>query len=197
MPLLIHCPACRRELSVPTDLVGRLVKCPTCQQQFTAPTEDPDAASPPLQPSDTPGAWPAGSPPAAHAPEGDYEHERWDEAYGDRPFPNYEKPGKVQAIALMTLLGGIWACLWSLVLVLASGCVCFFWPGTYYEIVQGILAIIKGAQLLGTNPRGVSPKTTAILQIIAIVNLDMPNCILGILTLVFLEAPEVRRYFRG
>jgi hypothetical protein len=35
------------------------------------------------------------------------------------------------------------------------------------------------------------------MQIINIINLDVVNCAMGIISLVFLNEPEVRRYFRG
>ena len=40
------------------------------------------------------------------------------------------------------------------------------------------------------------PRTLAVLQIICIVNLDVINCVLGIIALVMLNAPEVVSYYR-
>jgi hypothetical protein len=108
-------------------------------------------------------------------------------------------PGKVQAIAIMTLVGGIIASLTGLGLLIGLGltCIGLLWPGTYYSIVLGIMAIIKGSKLLGRNAAmEPPPKTIAIMQIINIVNCDVPNCVMGIITLVFLGDPDVKAYFR-
>jgi hypothetical protein len=110
------------------------------------------------------------------------------------------KPGKVQAIAIMVLVGGIVAVFLGLVwfLSLAMTCIGLLWPGPYYAIVAGILAIIKGAKLLGKEDyKQKAPKTIAIMQIICIVNCDIANLALGIVTLVFLGDEEVKAYYRG
>jgi hypothetical protein len=69
------------------------------------------------------------------------------------------------------------------------------WPGTYYLIVFGILAIIRASQMLGKkDPKG-PPKGLCIMQIICIVGLDITNCVLGIVGLVLLNNEDVRRYY--
>ncbi len=109
-----------------------------------------------------------------------------------------DKPGKVQAIAIMALVGGIWAVLHGLGSFGGSRGACCFWPGTYYCLVSGVLAIIKGAQLLGENSRlHAVPMVTGVLLIINIVGLDVVGCVLGILIVVFCSDPEVRSHFRG
>jgi hypothetical protein len=35
VPIQIDCPACRRSLRVPDELIGQLVKCPSCLSEFT------------------------------------------------------------------------------------------------------------------------------------------------------------------
>ncbi len=100
----------------------------------------------------------------------------------------------------MTLVGGILATLLGLWLLILGALTCIFlaWPGTYYSLVLGILAIIKGAQLLGADAhRQPPPQAIAIMQIVNIVNGDLANCVLGILTLVFLGEKPVQRFFRG
>jgi hypothetical protein len=113
------------------------------------------------------------------------------------------RPGKVHAIAIMTLIGGIWACLWAIHIGVwmaffglgTCGVTCLN-PGPYYSLVLGILAIVKGSQLLGENaamhppPRGIS-----IMMIINIINADVVNCVLGILNLVFCGDPEVEGWY--
>jgi hypothetical protein len=118
------------------------------------------------------------------------------------------KPGKVQAISIMMLVGGILAIIGSVISLgylgvvgiasMGAGLLCCLWPGPYYGLVVGIMATIKGSQLLGDKAHvQPPPKNIAIMQIINIVNLDIPNCVMGIISLVFLSEPEVRRYFRG
>jgi TM2 domain-containing membrane protein YozV len=58
MPLIVRCPGCSAEASVPEQLRGAAVLCPHCQQRFTAP---PDAVStvynavaPPTRPTPPP-----------------------------------------------------------------------------------------------------------------------------------------------
>jgi hypothetical protein len=109
-----------------------------------------------------------------------------------------ERPGKVQAIAIMTLIGGIYAILHFLGVGGGSSLICCLWPGLYYALVVGILAIIKGSQLLGQDARlQTPPKTIAILMIIEIINIDIICTVLGIIILVFCGDPEVEEYFQG
>jgi hypothetical protein len=173
MPQTADCPACRQPLNVPDALLGHAVKCPRCAKTFTAPGGEDDA--PPRRPP----------PVLAYADD-------------DPPPPRHGSatPGKVQAVAAMTLGGGIVMVLISLAYM--ATCVLLVWPGTYFSLVAGIVTIVKGSALLGERAnREPPPQTTAILQIINIVNGDIINLTLGILTLVFLGDPEVKRYFRG
>ncbi len=106
------------------------------------------------------------------------------------------KPGKLQAVAIMTLAGGIWAILTCFGIGLGTA---GFWIPWIYSLVLGIMAIIKGSQMLGSNPAPAfaSAKTIAIMQIVNIINCDMVNLTLGIITLVFLNDPEVREHLRS
>ena len=123
-----------------------------------------------------------------------------------------ERPGKVQAIAIMTLIGGIMATLVSLAVLsyvgfvglfmgvstFGVGCLCCLWPGPYYGLTAGILAIVKGSQLLGARARSLPPpRGTAILLIVNIVNFDVVSLVLGIIVLVFCSDPEVEEFYRG
>lgn len=115
------------------------------------------------------------------------------------------QPGKVQAIALMLLIGGIWGILWSIGVmwgVVAMGLAtcglgCALIGGPIYGLVVGILAIVRGAALMsarqGQEP---APRTLGVLLIITIINLDVVSLVLGILTLVFLNEPQVRAWYR-
>jgi hypothetical protein len=113
-----------------------------------------------------------------------------------------ERPGKVQAIAIMTLIGGIVACLLGLNYLVLGGIssmgLCCLWPGGYYSVVIGILAIVKGSQLLGKEGHLTAPpKSIAIMMIINIVNGDFICLVMGILILVFCGDPEVEDYYQG
>jgi hypothetical protein len=129
----------------------------------------------------------------------DYEDDYEDERPSRRGRKSRdERPGKVQAISIMTLIGGIYAVLHFLVGGVGSYGMCCLWPGLYYAIVVGILAIIKGSQLLGQDARHQAPpKTIAILMIIEIINFDVICTVLGIIVLVFCGDPEVEEYFQG
>lgn len=106
------------------------------------------------------------------------------------------KPGKLQAVAIMTLAGGIWAILTCFGIGLGTA---GFWIPWIYSLVLGIMAIMKGSQMLGSNPAPAfaSARTIAIMQIVNIINCDMVNLTLGIITLVFLNDPEVRDHLRS
>jgi len=104
-----------------------------------------------------------------------------------------QKPGALQAIAIMQLVGGIVACLMSIFVALSS---LFFYIPWIYSMVIGILCIIKGAQLLGSNAHlQKPPKVLAILQIINIITCDVVNLVLGIVSLVLQGNDEVQAFF--
>jgi hypothetical protein len=117
------------------------------------------------------------------------------------------KPGKLQAMAIMTLVGGIIATISSIIwgiyaaitaiFTLGIGCICLIGP--IYQMVAGILCIIQGSKLLGQNPDPYYAKTkkTAIMQIICIICFDVLNLTLGIISLVFLNDEEVKAYIRS
>jgi hypothetical protein len=115
-----------------------------------------------------------------------------DDRYDDRPRRRrVAKPGQIQAVAIMMTVGGGLAILISLVWILLSGLVCCLWPGLYYDIVIGILLLIRGINMLNQDDQG-PPRTLAILQIICIVNLDLANCVMGIVSLILLNDPKVQ-----
>ena len=207
MPGVVNCPSCERRLSVPETLVGEWVKCPTCGETFTA---DPDG--PPPRPEQDEEPRPPGRDTRLPRPSRDDKDDeaprprpvraprRDEDEYDDRPRrrPRREKPGKVQALGVMMLVGGILGLVCFLALGVGSTGVCCVWPGTYYSLVMGILALIKGCQLLGDDAhRQLPPRGIAVMMLINILNLDVTNLALGIVCLVFLKEPEVERYFRG
>ena len=105
-------------------------------------------------------------------------------------------PGKIQAISIMTLGGGILAILTCFGIGLGTA---GFWIPWIYSLILGIMATIKGSQMLGSNPAPAfaSAKTIAIMQIVNIINCDIPNLAMGIINLVFLNDPQVKEYLRS
>ena len=105
-------------------------------------------------------------------------------------------PGKIQAISIMTLVGGILAILTCFGIGLGTA---GFWIPWIYSLILGIMATIKGSQMLGSNPAPAfaSAKTIAIMQIVNIINCDIPTLAMGIINLVFLNDPEVKEYLRS
>ena len=96
----------------------------------------------------------------------------------------------------MTLVGGIVAILNCLWVGLASVGI---WIPWIYSLILGIMATIKGSQMLGSNPAPAfaSAKTIAIMQIVNIINCDVPNLVMGIINLVFLNDREVKDYLHS
>src|SRR5690349_6154202 len=162
MPSVINCPSCERRLRVPDGLVGGQVKCPTCGETFTA---DPDAPPPRRREEDGPRLSGRDTPlpllpredddeaPPRPRPTRPLRREDDEDDYGDRPRRRRrtEKPGKIQALGIMMLIGGILGVILFLGLGAGSSGVCCLWPGTYYSLVMGIMAIVKGCQLLGDD----------------------------------------------
>ena len=116
-----------------------------------------------------------------------------DDDYDDRPRRRNVKPGQIQAVAIMMLVGGILGVF--VFLGWASTCFGLVWPGVYFELVVSILAIVRAANMLGRDDQG-PPRTLAILLIICIINFDIINCVLGIVSLVMLNDSQVQAYYR-
>ncbi|HCU56980.1 MAG TPA: hypothetical protein DF984_01910 [Anaerolineaceae bacterium] len=113
--------------------------------------------------------------------------------------PLQPKPGKVQAIAIMTLINGILNILWGIGLTgsvvlgtLGVGLLCA--PLTILPLVLGIFEIIGGVKLMGEPPRKFNVQTIAILEIVAILAGDGISLIVGILNLVFYNEPPTKQY---
>ena len=121
-----------------------------------------------------------------------------------------EKPGKATAIAINTLVGGILAMLlgiggifgYFLFVISTIGFGLCMFPIILlpiYSLVLGVMALIKGIQLLGSDPIPAyeTAKTTSVMQIVNIICGDGINTTLGILNLVFLNDPEVKEWVRS
>jgi predicted Zn finger-like uncharacterized protein len=203
MSCTISCPSCQRTLRVPESLLGQAVKCPSCSHNFTAPDSTQDEAPPrPPRPSTAPPPprddYEDEPRPSRRRPRPDDDDDDDDDAPRRRPVRRDAKPGKVQAIGIMVLIGGIFACLIFLSVSIWAGLATFGLcciPGVY-GLVVGIMAIVKGAQLLGDKAHlQPAPSGIGIMMIINIINGDVVNLVLGILVLVFLSDPEVKDYF--
>lgn len=193
MNLTLSCPSCQRLLRVPEALLGQAVKCPNCAHTFAAPES---MEEPPPRPEEPPREDYRDKPLPSQrrAAENDYDED--DEEAPRRSRYRCPKPSKVQAVAVMMLVGGILATLHAALFMITIYGLC--WPGTYYSLVMGIMAITKGSQLSGDRASSqMRPSGIAIMQIVNIVNCDAVNLTLGIINLVFLNDEEVKEYFHG
>jgi hypothetical protein len=194
MAQLIKCPDCDKQLQTPEDLLGKHVQCPACKLTFIAALPAP--ASYPGPAMAAPPEVPVEEPPRKRmANEGDDRYEDGD----DRPIrrrPGSErKPGKVQAIGIMSLVGGILAILLAIGLGAGTGSFCCLWPGTYYSLVFGIIAVVRASAILGARAHlQIPPTGLAIMHMVNIINLDVANLVLGIIIMIFCNDEEVREY---
>ena len=113
-------------------------------------------------------------------------------------------PGQVQAIGFMHLIGGIlnilsglfWA-LYGAMMGLATFGIGLVACCPFFILVPiGIIEIISGAKHLSSNHAGLKPpKAVGIIEIASILGCMVPSTVMGILTLVFLNDPEVQAYY--
>lgn len=107
------------------------------------------------------------------------------------------KPGMVQAIAIMHLVNGILNVLTGLALLAV-----FFFiitiPLGVYSLTVGILELINSTKLL-SDPIKLEepPKHIAIMEIINIVTGSVNSLVVGILSLVFYKDNKVEAYFKS
>jgi predicted Zn finger-like uncharacterized protein len=196
MSLSISCPSCEKTLRVPESLLGQAVKCPSCAHNFTAPEslEEPAPRRVVAEPIEEYEEEPR---PSKRRPRDD-DHDDYDDEPRPRRRRN-EKPGKVQAIGIMVLIGGIFALITGITGLGfgVASCIGLLWPGIYYAVTLGIMALIRGINLLGDQAyKQQPPSGIAVMMIINIINCDVINLALGIVTLVFLNDDEVKDYFR-
>jgi len=110
-----------------------------------------------------------------------------------------ESPGLVKTIAVMTLINGIINIFWGLiatVTVAASIFLICLAPFAILPTILGIFEIIYAAKLLTEPPQPVRPsQTIAILEILCVLTGNVFSMIVGILSLVFYNDPQVKGYF--
>lgn len=112
-----------------------------------------------------------------------------------------EKPGKVAALGIATIVSGavnlMAACGITLALVLGTlglGIICA--PLTILPAILGIFEILYGVKLLTNPPQPVRPsQPIAILEIAMVLYLNVISLVVGILALVFYNDVEVKDYF--
>ena len=119
-----------------------------------------------------------------------------------RAYNLAEKPGKITAIILLTLISGgfnIFAALAGTAAVvtgtLGIGLFCCA-PLTILPAVLGVFEVLYAFDLMAYPPKRVRPnQTIAILEILCILFGNVLAAIAGIIALVFYNEPEVRHYF--
>jgi hypothetical protein len=120
------------------------------------------------------------------------------------PLAPARPPGKVQAIGIFHVIGGIMnlmlCLLWAIeglalgVATFGIGLVVCCLPVILLPI--SILELISGFKHLSSNHAGLKPpRMTAIAEIASILGCGTFSMIFGILTLVFLSDPEVEAYY--
>jgi hypothetical protein len=116
------------------------------------------------------------------------------------PMQSPARPGKFQAVAVMTLVGGIVSLLWTLLVAWAGLSslllVCCFIPSGLYSFIAGILITVQGARLLGQNAGPILPRTAsaATLLIVCILAFNPICLVLGVINHWLLNDAEVREY---
>lgn len=115
-------------------------------------------------------------------------------------------PGKVQALGIMHLIGGILNIIMSLFWAfygLFTGAMTFgiglaFCCPVFILLPVAILELISGFKHLSSDHTGLkAPRTTGFLEIASILGCSTISMIFGILTLVFLSDPEVEAYYQS
>jgi len=115
-----------------------------------------------------------------------------------------QKPGKIQTVAILTLISGITNILWMLLLglfiliggIASLGVGCLFIPLVIPPIVLGVFEILYATKLLPTPMKPAKPsQTLAILEIICVITGNIVAVAAGIIALVMYSDPEVKDYF--
>ncbi|HTX92240.1 MAG TPA: hypothetical protein VMC09_13590 [Anaerolineales bacterium] len=116
------------------------------------------------------------------------------------------KPGKIQAVGIVTLVSGISNIFWMLILTttvilplgIASygiGCLLVFF--VVPPIVLGIFEIVYAAKLLPDPIKATKPSMAlAILEIVCFLTGNLLSVGAGIVALVMYNDPEVKAYFQ-
>jgi hypothetical protein len=107
------------------------------------------------------------------------------------------KPSLVMAIALMTLINGIFNVIWGISIIVGTiglSLLCF--PVPLFPIILGGFEIAYAIKLLANPPVPVQPsQPIAILEIVAIFVGNVFSLVVGILVLIFYNDTAVKEYF--
>jgi hypothetical protein len=107
------------------------------------------------------------------------------------------KPNLVMAIALMTLVNGIFNVIWGIGIIVGTiglSLLCF--PVPLFPIILGGFEIAYAIKLLETPPQPVKPsQAIAVLEIAAVFVLNIFSMVVGILVLIFYNDETVKEYF--
>jgi hypothetical protein len=107
------------------------------------------------------------------------------------------KPNLVMAIALMTLVNGIFNLIWGVGIIggtFGLSLLCF--PIPLFPIILGGFEIAYGIKLLSNPPQPAQPsQAIAILEIVAIFVGNVFSMVVGILVLIFYNDTQVKDYF--
>ena len=113
--------------------------------------------------------------------------------------PYNDSPSLVKTIAVLTLINGIVNIFWGLVATavvvptIILACLAVF---TILPTILGVFEIIYALKLLNNPPQPVQPSTSiAILEILCVLTGNVFSMIVGILSLVFYNDPQVKEYF--
>jgi len=107
------------------------------------------------------------------------------------------KPSLVMAIALMTLINGIFNVIWGISIIVGTiglSLLCF--PVPLFPIILGGFEIAYAIKLLANPPVPVQPsQSIAILEIVALFVGNVFSLVVGILVLIFYNDTAVKDYF--
>jgi hypothetical protein len=115
-----------------------------------------------------------------------------------------QKPGKVQAIAILSLVSGITNILWMMLVgifiliggIASVGVGCLLLPLVIPPLVLGVFEIIYAVRILPTPIKPTKPsQVLAILEIICVITFNPVPVVAGIVALVMYNDPEVKAYF--
>jgi DNA-directed RNA polymerase subunit RPC12/RpoP len=218
-PDVRSCPTCETKITILPEDIGHEVECPACKAIFkiTDTSIKPRPGSRSRRDDeddedyrDDPRSRRSSRRRNQRDEEQDDDEDARDSKYRKRSRSKYEddddyerdergyiaKPGEVQTIGILLIVGGVLACLSFLAVSALSYGMCCFWPGTYYQLVYGIMAIVRGSQLQQDRAFAHPPNGVCIMGIITIINGDLLNMTLGIIGLCLLGNNNVKRYFR-
>lgn len=107
------------------------------------------------------------------------------------------KPNLIMAIALMTLINGIFNVIWGVSIIVGTvglSLLCF--PVPLFPIVLGGFEIAYAIKLLANPPEPIQPsQAIAIWEIVAIFVGNVFSLVVGILVLIFYNDTVVKDYF--